>query len=212
MPRRSDNAGAIISRRSSLRYSPDHARIAHMERYLDDKGKYDEFQNVYRTLTNTEWKDERDAYEFNRDEVIEALSKTLGQNQETCEKWLDAGESNFSYDTNHRVEHTMSGPGMPTVDISADPITNDCQSIWNLIKQAVHYSYATNMGGGLKDARELLDEHGRPGARGTILLITDGDSNMNDSGDSTSLPNDWDWDQLFRLWRIIHKFCQSPDA
>jgi hypothetical protein len=79
-----------------LGYSPDHAHIAHMERYLDDKGKYDEFQNVYRTLTSTEWKDERDAYEFNRDEVIEALSKTLGQSQETCEKWVDTGESNFS--------------------------------------------------------------------------------------------------------------------
>ena len=79
-----------------LGYSPDHAHIAHMERYLDDKGKYNEFQNVYRTLTSTDWKNERDAYEFNRDEVIEALSKTLGQSQETCEKWVDTGESNFS--------------------------------------------------------------------------------------------------------------------
>lgn len=78
-----------------LGYSPDHAHIAHMERYLDEKGKYDEFQNVYKMLTQTEWKDERDAYEFNRDEVIEALSKTLGQSQESCEKWVDSGESNF---------------------------------------------------------------------------------------------------------------------
>ena len=79
-----------------LGYSPDHAHIAHMERYLDEKGKYGEFQNVYKLLTSTEWKDERDAYEFNRDEVIEALSKTLGQSQESCEKWVDTGESNFS--------------------------------------------------------------------------------------------------------------------
>ncbi len=79
-----------------LGYSPDHAHIAHMERYLDDKGKYDEFQNIYKTLTSTEWKDERDAYEFNRDEVIEALSKTLGQSQESCEKWVDTGEGTFS--------------------------------------------------------------------------------------------------------------------
>jgi len=73
-----------------------HAHIAHMERYLDEKGKYQEFQNIYKTLTSTEWKAERDAYEFNRDEVIEALSKTLGQSQESCEKWVDHGESNFS--------------------------------------------------------------------------------------------------------------------
>ncbi|QDV43920.1 hypothetical protein Enr13x_37800 [Stieleria neptunia] len=79
-----------------LGYSPDHAHIAHMERYLDEKGKYGEFQNIYKMLTQTEWKQERDAYEFNRDEVIEALSKTLGQSQESCEKWVDTGESTFS--------------------------------------------------------------------------------------------------------------------
>ncbi|MCR9295106.1 MAG: pilus assembly protein TadG-related protein [bacterium] len=104
-----------------------------------------------------------------------------------------------SYDTNHRVEMTMSGPGMPNVDISNEPITNDYNAIRNLIhhKQASHYSNATNMGGGLKDAKALLDQHGRPGARGTILLITDGNANTIDSGDSTNLPNGWDWNELF---------------
>lgn len=79
-----------------LGYSPDHAHIAHMERYLEEKGKYGEFQNIYKMLTQTDWKDERDAYEFNRDEVIESLSKTLGQSQESCEKWVDTGEGTFS--------------------------------------------------------------------------------------------------------------------
>jgi len=79
-----------------LGYSPDHAHIAHMERHLDEKGKYGEFQNIYKMLTSTEWKDERDAYEFNRDELIEALSKTLGQSQDSCEKWVDTGETTFS--------------------------------------------------------------------------------------------------------------------
>ena len=79
-----------------LGYSPDHAHIAHMERYLEEKGKYGEFQNIYKMLTQTDWKDERDAYEFNRDEVIESLSKALGQSQESCEKWVDTGEGTFS--------------------------------------------------------------------------------------------------------------------
>lgn len=79
-----------------LGYSPDHAHIAHMERYLDEKGKFEDFQSTYETLTNTKWIDERDAYEFNRDEVISALSKTLGQSEESCAKWVDNGESTFS--------------------------------------------------------------------------------------------------------------------
>ena len=61
----------------TLGYSPDHAHIAHMERYLDEKGKYEEFQNSYEMLTQTKWKDERDGYEFNRDEVIEAFALGL---------------------------------------------------------------------------------------------------------------------------------------
>ncbi|MCR9295109.1 MAG: pilus assembly protein TadG-related protein [bacterium] len=104
-----------------------------------------------------------------------------------------------SYDTSHRIESTMSGPGMPTVDISAEPVTNNYQAVKNLIhyKQASHYSNATNMGGGLKDAKQLLDQYGREGARGTILLITDGNANTIDSGDDTSLPAGWNWDALF---------------
>jgi len=67
-----------------------------MERYLDSRGKRENFEAAYQALTQTAWVDERDAYEFNRDEVVEALSKTLGQSQATCEKWVDNAESNFS--------------------------------------------------------------------------------------------------------------------
>jgi len=104
-----------------------------------------------------------------------------------------------SYDTHHRVEDSLSGSGMPSVDISDEPITNDYQAIRDIIehKQAGHYYYATNIGGGLKDAKQLLIDHGRIGARPTILLMTDGNSNTIDSGESTTLPSDWDWDELF---------------
>lgn len=104
-----------------------------------------------------------------------------------------------SYDASHRIEQTLSGTGMPTVDISDEPITNNYQAIRDIIdhKQAGHYSSSTNMGGGLKDAKALLDAHGRWGARPTILLITDGNANTIDSGDSSTLPTGWDWNELF---------------
>jgi hypothetical protein len=88
---------------------------------------------------------------------------------------------------------------MPTVDISSKPVTNDYQAIRDLIhyKQCGHYAYSTNIGGGLKSAKALLDAHGRAEARPTILLMTDGNSNTIDSGDSTSLPSNWDWNYLF---------------
>lgn len=105
-----------------------------------------------------------------------------------------------SYDTNHRVETTLDedDPEIPYVDISSSPITSDYTSINNLMKyrQAAHYSYSTNMGGGLKDATALLEDYCRPGARGTIVLMTDGNTNTIDHGESTALPHDWDWDEL----------------
>ncbi|HMO14741.1 MAG TPA: VWA domain-containing protein [Pirellulaceae bacterium] len=104
-----------------------------------------------------------------------------------------------SYDTYHRQEHTLNSPGMPAVNISSQPITNNYQAIRDLInhKQAGHYFYATNIGGGLKSAKQMLDQHGRPDARPTILLMTDGHSNTIDAGENTSLPAGWNWSVLF---------------
>lgn len=104
-----------------------------------------------------------------------------------------------SYDTNHRMETTISEPGMPSVDISGKPITNEYESVRKLMhyKQAAHYSHATNMGGGIKDAITMLDTYKRDGSRPAIILMTDGNSNVVDSGESTSLPGSWSWDDLF---------------
>ena len=77
-------------------FSGDHPHIAHMERHLEGRGKLENFKDAYQTLTNTQWADERDAYEFNRDEVIKALSQALEQSEESCEKWIDGAEENFA--------------------------------------------------------------------------------------------------------------------
>ena len=77
-------------------YDGDHPHIAHMERYLDGKGKLAAFHAAYKEATGQEWLDERDAYEFNRDQVIDAFCKTLGQSRESAEKWIDNAENNFS--------------------------------------------------------------------------------------------------------------------
>ncbi|WP_152053060.1 BREX system P-loop protein BrxC [Tautonia marina] len=77
-------------------YSGDHPHIAHMERYLESKGKLKAFHAAYENHTGLNWLKERDAYQFNRDEVVKALSETLGQSQAAAEKWIDGAEENFS--------------------------------------------------------------------------------------------------------------------
>ncbi|QDT38613.1 pilus assembly protein TadG-related protein [Stratiformator vulcanicus] len=82
------------------------------------------------------------------------------------------------------------------VDVSCDPISNSYDTLDTIQrhKQAGHYDVFTGMGYGMEEARGMLDEHGRFGARPTILLMTDG--NANRSPGDFSLPSDWDWDKM----------------
>lgn len=77
-------------------YSGDHPQIAHMERYLETKGKLEAFRAAYAKHSGNDWLQERDAYQFNRDEVVKALSETLGQSQSAAEKWIDGAEDNYA--------------------------------------------------------------------------------------------------------------------
>lgn len=106
-----------------------------------------------------------------------------------------------SYDNSHRMETTISttNPQIPNINISASPMTKDYQTIAKLMhyKQAAHYSSSTNMGGGMKDAIAMLDAYKRDGSRPAIILMTDGQSNTVDAGDSTALPAGWNWNTMF---------------
>ncbi len=100
-----------------------------------------------------------------------------------------------SYASTARQETTLEESDA-SVDISGDPITTDYSLIDTMQrhKQAGHYSNMTNMGDGIKKAKELMSSHIRYGARPTMLLMTDGNTNQRPSG--FSLPGDWDWDAL----------------
>jgi Flp pilus assembly protein TadG len=107
-----------------------------------------------------------------------------------------------SYDSNHRIETTLNSngnPEIPSVDISAKPLTNDYEAVRKLMhyKQAAHYSSSTNMAGGMKSALSLIDTHKRFGSKPTIILMTDGNGNTLDSVENGNLPSGWSWNDLF---------------
>ncbi|WP_177417917.1 BREX system P-loop protein BrxC [endosymbiont of Lamellibrachia barhami] len=78
-----------------LGYSGDHPHIAHMERYLDSQGKLEAFKTSFHEAAGVDWENERDAYHFRQDEVVKALSSTLGQSKSAAEKWFDKSEQDF---------------------------------------------------------------------------------------------------------------------
>ena len=77
-------------------YSGDHPHIAHMERYLESKGKLEKFKQAFQEATGSEWIKERDAYQFHRDDVVKALTATLNLSTESAEKWIDGAEGSFA--------------------------------------------------------------------------------------------------------------------
>jgi hypothetical protein len=81
-----------------LGFSGDHPHIAHLERELTGKGVFDKFKTVFNELTGSNWADERDAYDFYRDDLTQALAKVTGQSTESSRQWVEQLENNFSLD------------------------------------------------------------------------------------------------------------------
>jgi len=77
-------------------YCGDYPHIAHMERYLEKKGKLDAFEQAFKARAGEEWKAERDAYQFMQGEITQALSEVLGQKPDMLGKWLDTADTHFA--------------------------------------------------------------------------------------------------------------------
>ena len=78
-------------------YSSDHPHIANLERHLQNKGKLEAFHAAYHKHSKgLDWVTERDAYHFNRDEVVKAFVETLGQSEDTAKQWIDGAAEHFS--------------------------------------------------------------------------------------------------------------------
>lgn len=79
-------------------FSGDHPHIAHLERELTSKGQFEQFQSTFQELAGVSWIQERDAYDFYRDDMAEALAKVTQQSIESARQWVEKIEQNFSLD------------------------------------------------------------------------------------------------------------------
>lgn len=79
-----------------LGFCGDHPHIAHMERYLDEQGKFGEFKNAFAESSGSTWEAERDAYHFKVDALASALSQTLGQEIKDADAWVERFENDFN--------------------------------------------------------------------------------------------------------------------
>lgn len=76
-------------------FSGDAPHIAWVERYLKEKDLLDTFCDSFKRISGSDWTHERDAYLLMRDEIIKAISETLGKTEESAAKWFDEAEEKF---------------------------------------------------------------------------------------------------------------------
>jgi len=100
------------------------------------------------------------------------------------------------YATNYNIEQTLDYDGF-NINLSSDPVSNRFADLKQILRhrQAAHYTSTTNIGGGIKSARQMLETSSRSGSRPTMLIMTDGVPTAMDSG--WTFPSNWDWNDLF---------------
>ncbi|MBE9012456.1 BREX system P-loop protein BrxC [Pseudanabaenaceae cyanobacterium LEGE 13415] len=69
--------------------------IAEFERQLDAQGKYEAFQQAFLDASGLEWKEQRDAWAFYQDEMIQALRVCRGMSEEAAKRLLNFTEQNY---------------------------------------------------------------------------------------------------------------------
>ncbi|WP_194436055.1 BREX system P-loop protein BrxC [Vibrio fluminensis] len=81
-----------------LGYSGDHAHIAHLERDLEARGMFIQFQQAFQSISGEPWLEQRDSFDFYRDDIAEALSQVTGQSLASTTQWVEKLEDNFPLD------------------------------------------------------------------------------------------------------------------
>lgn len=72
-----------------LGYYGEIPKVARLEKFLDQKGKLEEFRRVAEEKIGSSWTDICDNFELN-EEIVEVMQEVLGRSKEWAEKWFDS--------------------------------------------------------------------------------------------------------------------------
>jgi len=76
-------------------YYGDNYGIADMEKYLDEQGLFESFQEEFKKLAGGTWVERRNSFYFDEDYVIGALTKVTSMSEEAARNWFHEGVNNF---------------------------------------------------------------------------------------------------------------------
>lgn len=67
-------------------------RLARLESYIESKGLTAKFRGTYEEVAGVPWVEDRSAWAFNEDFVVDALVRALGMSREAAQHWFDGTE------------------------------------------------------------------------------------------------------------------------
>ena len=68
-------------------------KLARLERFIDGKGKTSEFRAAYEDITGVAWVEDRENYEFNAEDVAEALANAGVMSEDAAFNWINGEET-----------------------------------------------------------------------------------------------------------------------
>ena len=76
-------------------YATEYPFIADLEKKLEKENLYDEFKSTFESINGETWKEGRDEFLFNSDDIVESLIKVGFMNEESAKLWASKAEANY---------------------------------------------------------------------------------------------------------------------
>lgn len=67
--------------------------FAKLEQYIEKSGKTEAFKAKFEEIHGDSWEESRDAFSFFEDDVVEALTETLGMSETAARNWFNGTET-----------------------------------------------------------------------------------------------------------------------
>lgn len=76
-------------------YATEYPFIADLEKKLEKENLYDEFKSTFKSINGETWKEGRDEFLFNSDDIVESLIKVGFMSEESAKLWASKAEANY---------------------------------------------------------------------------------------------------------------------
>ena len=72
----------------------DDLKIARLERFIEKRGKTEEFRRTFEEVNGAPWVETRDSFAFFEDDVVSVLQSVLGMSEQAARNWFNGTETN----------------------------------------------------------------------------------------------------------------------